>query len=308
MAADTTVLTMHQPWASLLVYGLKRIEGRTWDSAHRGRLWIHAAAKEMDPADLQELQAYYTQVHALDGNTPQFPPAYPTSALLGCVDVVDVLPQAAVEHWPGLPDSCRMEATSPFCFLCENPKRLVVPQPLKGEHKLWQLPKAMLKVALQGLREPPGLAPFTWRAFGDPRAMLSPAPNTCGPEGGSRAKGGASNAHGAAVATAKAAGSDLERPSGSGAGQEKSAARVQATSLAGDVEAPPTAEVLEKRIRAVRKKLRQVADLQAAVGSAAAGQAGLTAEQRDKLTRVAEWEAELAALEQQLATVTGMGR
>ncbi|KAJ0769957.1 putative ASCH domain, PUA-like superfamily, activating signal cointegrator 1 [Helianthus annuus] len=25
-------LTMHQPWASLLVYGIKRIEGRSWPS------------------------------------------------------------------------------------------------------------------------------------------------------------------------------------------------------------------------------------------------------------------------------------
>lgn len=30
-------LSMHQPWASLLVYGLKRIEGRGWPSDHRGR-------------------------------------------------------------------------------------------------------------------------------------------------------------------------------------------------------------------------------------------------------------------------------
>lgn len=31
------VLSMHQPWASLLVYGIKRIEGRTWPTDHRGR-------------------------------------------------------------------------------------------------------------------------------------------------------------------------------------------------------------------------------------------------------------------------------
>ena len=29
-------LTMHQPWASLLVYGIKRIEGRSWPSPIRG--------------------------------------------------------------------------------------------------------------------------------------------------------------------------------------------------------------------------------------------------------------------------------
>ena len=41
--ADRMVcLTMHQPWASLLVYGIKRAEGRTWNTDFRGRLWIHA--------------------------------------------------------------------------------------------------------------------------------------------------------------------------------------------------------------------------------------------------------------------------
>lgn len=29
-------LTMHQPWASLLVYGIKRIEGRSWSAPIRG--------------------------------------------------------------------------------------------------------------------------------------------------------------------------------------------------------------------------------------------------------------------------------
>lgn len=39
-------LTMHQPWASLLVHGIKRIEGRPWPTNFRGRLWIHAASKQ----------------------------------------------------------------------------------------------------------------------------------------------------------------------------------------------------------------------------------------------------------------------
>ncbi len=34
-----------QPWAQLLVLGIKRIEGRGWPSLHRGRLWIHATAQ-----------------------------------------------------------------------------------------------------------------------------------------------------------------------------------------------------------------------------------------------------------------------
>ena len=41
-ADKMTCLTMHQPWASLLVYGIKRAEGRGWNTDFRGRLWIHA--------------------------------------------------------------------------------------------------------------------------------------------------------------------------------------------------------------------------------------------------------------------------
>jgi hypothetical protein len=33
-------LSLHQPWASLLVAGIKTVEGRSWYTPHRGRLWI----------------------------------------------------------------------------------------------------------------------------------------------------------------------------------------------------------------------------------------------------------------------------
>ena len=40
----------------------------------------------------QELEQFYRQVHAADGGpAPQFPRSYPLGALVGCVDVVDVL-------------------------------------------------------------------------------------------------------------------------------------------------------------------------------------------------------------------------
>ena len=51
-APSLTCLTMHQPWASLLVFGIKRIEGRVWSTQHRGGLWIHAAAKHPSQEDI----------------------------------------------------------------------------------------------------------------------------------------------------------------------------------------------------------------------------------------------------------------
>ncbi|CAE6915106.1 Trip4, partial [Symbiodinium natans] len=56
-AEDTgQCLSMHQPWASLLVYGFKRAEGRSWSTDHRGRLWIHATSKAADPDDIAALE------------------------------------------------------------------------------------------------------------------------------------------------------------------------------------------------------------------------------------------------------------
>lgn len=37
-------LTVHQPWASLIALGHKRIETRSWSTSYRGPLAIHAAA------------------------------------------------------------------------------------------------------------------------------------------------------------------------------------------------------------------------------------------------------------------------
>ncbi|KAG2488322.1 hypothetical protein HYH03_013172 [Edaphochlamys debaryana] len=287
MDAGLACLSMHQPWASLLVYGIKRIEGRTWDSNHRGRLWIHAASKEPDPEEVAQLHAFYTTVHGLEGRTPAFPPAYPTGVLVGCVEVVDVLPSAAVEGWPGLPESLKMEAGSPFCFLCQAPKRLVVPQQLPGQHKLWQLPRSVAKIALsQGLRDPPGVAPLDWQAFGDPRAMLSPAParlpaaaaKGLSKAGSRRAEGDGDG--GRAPLAAEAA------PAAAAASQNT---REQALAEAGG----GGEEDVQKRLRAVRKKLRQVEELQAVEEAGGC----LSAEQRSKVDRGQEWRRELAQLE-----------
>ena len=114
-APGLMVLSMHQPWASLLVFGLKRIEGRAWPTDYTGRLWIHATstkptAKEIEVLltmhlslrgvihrsctwrlhVLQEMQSFYRQIHEAEGRdiTPNVPASYPTSVLIGCVDVV----------------------------------------------------------------------------------------------------------------------------------------------------------------------------------------------------------------------------
>ena len=72
---------MHQPWASLVVAGIKKHEGRDWYTTHRGRLWIASTAKTPTCEDIEAVQQSYRLLRG-DDNL-QFPEQYPTGSLLG---------------------------------------------------------------------------------------------------------------------------------------------------------------------------------------------------------------------------------
>ncbi|NXA53201.1 TRIP4 protein, partial [Nothocercus julius] len=127
---DGWCLSMHQPWASLLVRGIKRVEGRTWYTSHRGRLWIAATAKRPSPQEISELEATYRMLLRKD---VEFPSDYPSGCLLGCVDMTDCLSQEQFnEQYPEL----SQESGSPFVFICTNPQEMIVKFPIKGKPKI----------------------------------------------------------------------------------------------------------------------------------------------------------------------------
>lgn len=85
-------LSMHQPWASLLVEGFKRFEGREWTHKFRGPLWIHATSSKPSQSEIEALEASYSEHYSSIGeDRPSFPERYPTSCLLGRVDLVDFI-------------------------------------------------------------------------------------------------------------------------------------------------------------------------------------------------------------------------
>ncbi|XP_049761511.1 activating signal cointegrator 1 isoform X4 [Elephas maximus indicus] len=138
-------LSMHQPWASLLVRGIKRVEGRTWYTPHRGRLWIAATAKKPSPQEVSELQATY---RLLRGKDLEFPSDYPSGCLLGCVDLTDCLSQKQFkEQYPDI----SQESDSPFVFICTNPQEMIVKFPIKGNPKIWKLDSKIHQGAKKGL-------------------------------------------------------------------------------------------------------------------------------------------------------------
>ena len=85
-------LTIKQPWASLLVAGIKTVENRSWTTAYRGPLAIHAgAARERNAAQMiadclgRDLTASERVRWLLDADLPQ-------GQVLGVVELIDVVP------------------------------------------------------------------------------------------------------------------------------------------------------------------------------------------------------------------------
>lgn len=135
-------ITMHQPWAGLLVAGIKTLEGRIWQTTHVGRLWIHAAAKQpTHDSDIESIsKRVLDDARRLGCQFPPLPLHWPTSCLLGCVEVTN---NVKLEDIPALAASghCLNEGnTSEWQMVCWAPKKLPLPIRMSGEHKYWRLP------------------------------------------------------------------------------------------------------------------------------------------------------------------------
>ncbi|XP_028172887.1 activating signal cointegrator 1 [Ostrinia furnacalis] len=139
-------LSMHQPWASLLVDGIKMHEGRTWYSSHRGRLWIASTAKPPDQDTIRALENQYRVLYP--EKQLKFPSFYPTGCLLGCVTVDDCLPQE--DYQKKYPDG---ESDSPYVFICSNPVSLRLRFPIKGQHKIYALDKTIHHAAMKCIQK-----------------------------------------------------------------------------------------------------------------------------------------------------------
>mmetsp|Transcript_17678 Transcript_17678/g.31446 ORF Transcript_17678/g.31446 Transcript_17678/m.31446 type:complete len:897 (-) Transcript_17678:71-2761(-) len=192
--ADDTgqCLSMHQPWASLLVYGFKRAEGRMWKTEHRGRLWIHAASKLPEEHEIESLESEYSELYERCGipmpSLPSKSGGYPTSALLGCIDLEQCWTkeqyEGVLDSNPAMPPE---KNDNDFIFWCLRPRRLAVPLKMGGDRQIWRLPQVSMRAAQRGLK------PMRWPVPADGQSLLV-SPDLPRREGVAQAKGKAASA------------------------------------------------------------------------------------------------------------------
>jgi hypothetical protein len=107
------VLSIRQPWAHLILNGIKPVENRTWSTRHRGLLLIHAPMTYHHDPELE-------QRYRLD------PDELIRGAVLGVVELVDIVTDHRSPFFCG-----------PFGWVLKNPRR-VRPVPLNGRLGLFE--------------------------------------------------------------------------------------------------------------------------------------------------------------------------
>lgn len=135
-------LSVRQPWATLIIRGLKTIENRSWATPYRGTLAIHASKAPNDPSVLDLLREERILTHRQYIRALCLP--YPIGAVLGTVELYQIEDGA---EWfkPKLPRWA--EATSQFWWCLRNAKAFDIPLIARGALNLWPwTPPANLEI------------------------------------------------------------------------------------------------------------------------------------------------------------------
>ena len=123
-------LTVREPWASLIAYGPKRIETRSWRTAYRGPLYIHAGAARMPRNDprIRELLAL------LPGRAPAYGLILCQCVLADCLPMDEGFLAAMDDPVERL---CGEYAPGRFAWILRDVRPLAEPFPAKGRLGLW---------------------------------------------------------------------------------------------------------------------------------------------------------------------------
>lgn len=141
------VITIKQPWASLIVAGIKDIENRTWKTNFRGRVLIHAGADRVPHPILlttQQLSAttsYYASAYGMSQK--------PVSAIIGSVEIIGcVINHSSIwaEKTEGIIDCntkefiAKVKPKPIWNWVLANATILEYPIPAKGKLSFWEYP------------------------------------------------------------------------------------------------------------------------------------------------------------------------
>lgn len=119
-------ITVKQPWASLIVHGIKDVENRTWRTNYRGRVLIHAAGSHGRKFNVNLTDAQTTAAFATIAKETMFE-NMPFGSVIGSVEIVD-----CVQNHPSI-----WAEKGVYNWVLANPVCYSIPAPAKGKLSFW---------------------------------------------------------------------------------------------------------------------------------------------------------------------------
>lgn len=135
---EMKAITLWEPWATLVAYGYKRFETRSWLTHYRGPLVVHAAKRvptlaELSPEPIRE---------ALKASGLVLVDDFSLGCVLAVVDVTAVYrTETVLEEGMVAGDELVFGDYAPhrYAWRLENLRRLSCPVPMRGRQGLWTL-------------------------------------------------------------------------------------------------------------------------------------------------------------------------
>lgn len=131
-------LSVRQPWASLIVAGVKTIENRSRPTRYRGRVLIHAG-RTIDHDGMATVNEAMAEV----GSVPSVD-EWPTGAIIGCATIVDCVTESVDEFFEG-----------PFGYVLADAVEFDRPIPARGQLGLYETPHITVDMAAAILGKKP---------------------------------------------------------------------------------------------------------------------------------------------------------
>lgn len=137
-------LTLAQPWASLVAIGAKQIETRSWTTAYRGLLAIHAAKHV--PSSSRSLLDREPLRSALLRNGLRGDRTLPRGAVVAVACLVDVAPTETARADAVARGELHLGDFAPgrYAWYLDQVRRLPTPIPCRGALGLWIPPPDVL--------------------------------------------------------------------------------------------------------------------------------------------------------------------
>lgn len=144
------VLSLLQPWASLVVTGNKKIETRSWNTSHRGLLLIHASlGKNKDGRKVCiDHPGLYPEI-PINKNLQIDFDTLPFGAIIGSIEIVDTMrfgEEKSIEYFERTisRDQAHKEfkfgdyTKGRYGFRMINPVVFKTPIPIRGHLGIWK--------------------------------------------------------------------------------------------------------------------------------------------------------------------------